>query len=261
MQFVSGKKPTKADRTWPFKPSMIQSRSIARPPKPPCPGWPWVVGTRYLLLDFWGGEWCHGGFKLFFYCAVVCFLFRPFILICHDHCCCRTTSRMLKRPYCGQEHWLPGRWPLFKTNVISKWCFCHYATCSTQSNLVYSTCCIISKQSTKHVFSFLFFHDLWSKVSIYTPNNEASWKGRITIPPLASIKKTLPAGLRDRHLVCSLQCAGGSMASFLARRASVVNVGKSFWLFEIVVCCLAAWSFCHCYIYVSAESNVLIHVL
>lgn len=214
-----------------------------------------------LTSGLLGGEWCHGGFKLFFYCAVVCFLFRPFILICHDHCCCRTTSRMLKRPYCGQEHWLPGRWPLFKTNVISKWCFCHYATCSTQSNLVYSTCCIISKQSTKHVFSFLFFHDLWSKVSIYTPNNEASWKGRITIPPLASIKKTLPAGLRDRHLVCSLQCAGGSMASFLARRASVVNVGKSFWLFEIVVCCLAAWSFCHCYIYVSAESNVLIHVL
>ena len=88
-------------------------------------------------------------------------------------------------------------------------------------------------------------------------------------PPFKRRSKRPPVGLRDPHLVCSLQCPCGSMASFLARRASVVNFGKNFRWFEIVVWCLVAWSFLHCYklyhmvlwiLHVFLQSNVLIYM-
>ena len=54
-------------------------------------------------------------------------------------------------------------------------------TSSTQSNLVYMLYHLETKYQTR-VFFCCFLHYLWSKVSIYTSNNEASWKGRVTIP-------------------------------------------------------------------------------
>lgn len=139
-------------------------------------------GWNTLLTSglFLGGGMMSWWFQVGFYSAVFCFLFRPFVLICHDHWCCRTTSRMLKRPYCGQEHWLPGRWPLFKTNIISKWWICH---CYQLNTIQPSVHVVSSRNKVPNTCFLLFFsHYLWSKVSIYTSNNEASWKGRITIP-------------------------------------------------------------------------------
>lgn len=112
------------------------------------------------------------------------------------------------------------------------------ATSSTQSNLVYMLYHLETKYQTR-VF-FCFFHIIYDQryqsilLTMKLPGREESPS------PIGVDKKDPPVGLRDRHLVCSLQCAGGSMASFLARRASLVNFGKSFWLFEIVVCCLVA---------------------
>ena len=56
-----------------------------------------------VTLGGWNATyfWTLGGNDVM---VVPSILFRPLILICHDHCCCRTTSRMLKRAYCGQKH-------------------------------------------------------------------------------------------------------------------------------------------------------------
>lgn len=61
-----------------------QSRGLGNHPARGDPGG--LECATYFWTFFWG-EWCHGGFKLVFTVQFFCFLFRPFILICHDHCC------------------------------------------------------------------------------------------------------------------------------------------------------------------------------
>ena len=146
-----------ADRTWPFKPSMIQSRSIARPRKPPCLGWPWVVGTL-LTFGRWGGmmSWW---FQVF--CSGLLFWYAMIIAVAELLLACWNVLTVDKNISCLEDD------PSKKKQHRLKMIFHCYQPNKIQSSVHVTSCCIISKQTTKHLSCFLFFHYMIKRINLY----------------------------------------------------------------------------------------------
>lgn len=153
-QFGPGTKPTKADRTWPFKPSMIQSRSIARPRKPPCLGWPWVVGTLLTSGLFWGGNDVMVVSSWFllcsfvFFCSGLSFWNAMIIAVVELLLSYWNVLTVDKNIGCLEDV------PIFQTNVISKWWICN---CYQLNTIESSVHVVSSRNKVPNTWFLLFF--------------------------------------------------------------------------------------------------------